>query len=122
MRRALVFWLVCSAVGATIVALPDDGRRLVSFSEAHGPSALDAFGIGVLLVGWSAFAAAIWRRRGRLAARLGLGWLAAGAFALGLGSGLVVASAAADYPHWWAVGSAILVAVQMLAAYAVTRP
>ena len=121
MRRALVFWLVCSAVGATVVALPDDGRRLVSFSQAHGPSALDALGIGVMLMGWAAFAVATWRRA-RLAARLGLGWLAAGAFALGLGSGLVVASAAADYPHWWAVGAAVLVAVQVLAAYAVTRP
>ena len=122
MRRAVVFWAVLTAVGALIVALPDDGRRLVSFSQAHGPSRLDALGIGVLLAGWAAFLAALWRRRGRLAWGAGARWTAAGAFGGGLGAGLVVASAAADFRHWWAVGALVLLAAQLLAAYAATRP
>ncbi len=121
MRRALIFWAVCSAIGAAIIALPDDGPRLISFSEAHGPSALDAFGICFLLVGWAAFLAAIWRRRGRVAARAPLRWVGGCAFALGLGTGLVIASAASDYAHWWAIGAGVLVAVQVLGAYAVLR-
>lgn len=122
MRRALIFWGLCSAVGMAIIALPDDGPRLISFSEAHGPSALDGFGICFLLVGWAAFLAAIWRRRGRVAVRAPLGWVGGCAFALGLGTGLVIASAASDYPHWWVIGAGVLAAVQVLGAYAVLRP
>ena len=122
MRAALVVWAACSAVGVAIVALPDDGPRIVSFSEAHGPSALDALGIGFLLVGWAAFVAALWRRRERVAARAGTGWALGGPFALGLGAGLVIASAASDYPHWWVVGASVLLVVQVLAAYAAARP
>jgi hypothetical protein len=45
MRSALLPWLGCPAVGP----------RLVSFSEAHGPSALHGVGIAAILLGWAAF-------------------------------------------------------------------
>ncbi len=122
MRTALVSWAACLAVGGAIVALPDDRPRLVSFSDAHGPSALDALGIGFLLVGWAVFVAALWQRRGQVASRAGAGLALGGPFAVGLGAGLVIASVASDYPHLWVVGAGILVAVQVLAAYAAARP
>jgi hypothetical protein len=46
--RVWVAWALANAVGVVIVALPDTGPRIVSFSEAHGPSLLD--GIGSILV------------------------------------------------------------------------
>ena len=117
MRTALIVWAVCSAIGGAIVALPDSGPRLVSFSQAHGPSAVDAIGIGVLLAGWVVFARAAWRRRDRVVRRGGHGLLLAVGFALGVGVGLVIASAAADYAYWWVIGGIVLLAAQLLVAY-----
>ena len=121
MRRALLVWLVCSTAGAIIIALPDAGPRLVSLSETHGFSAFDALGIALVLFGWAVFLLAIWQRRGRLLARATVGGLLAGAFGLGLGTGLVIASVAADYARWWVIGAAVLLVVQLLAATVVTR-
>ena len=115
MRSALLVWAACSAIGAVVVALPDRGPRLVSFSRAHGPSAVDAVGAAVMLAGWAVFAAALWRRRG-VVRRAATGPLVLAGFALGLGVGLVVASAAADYAYWWAIGAGVLVAAQLFLA------
>ena len=41
------------------------------------------------------------------------------AFAAGLGLGLVIASAGADYPYWWVIGAALLVAAQVALAVTV---
>ena len=116
MRSALLVWVPCSAIGAAVVALPDSGPRLVSFSRAHGPSAVDAAGAAVMLVGWALFVAALWRRRG-LVRRARTGPLALIGFALGLGAGLVVASAGADYAYWWASGAGLLVVAQLFLAH-----
>ena len=121
MRGSLVIWLACSVAGGAIVALPDTGPRLVSFSQAHGPSALDGLGILVLLAGWLAPAVAVWRRRGRLAGQAGTPAFGLVLFALGLGAGLTVASVGADYPHWWVVGAALLVVAQLVAARLASR-
>ncbi len=121
MRWALLTWAACSALGAAVVALPDSGPRLFSFSRAHGPSAVDAVGAAVMLAGWAVFVGALWRRRG-FVRRAATGPLVLAGFALGLGAGLVVASAGADYAYWWAIGAGILVAAQVLLACLARAP
>lgn len=113
MRRALLAWLSLSLVGALLIARPDTGPRLISFSAAHGPSALDAAGIMIALAGYAWFLLAAWGARHPIAAMLHGLRGAAVAFALGLGAGLVVASVASDFAGWWAMGAAILGAAQV---------
>ena len=87
--------MATSTLGAAIVALPDRGPRVVSFSRAHGPGLVDTLGAGVMFAGWGVFLVALWRRRWIIrAAAAGRG--PAIAFSAGLGKGLVVASAGAD--------------------------
>ena len=117
MRFSLFVWVVLSAIGGAVVALPDSDHRLFSLSRAHGPSPVDAVGALVLVAGWLVFAAALWRCRARIAHQAGEPPVAATLFALGLGAGLLVASAAGDYAYWWAIGAALLVAGQLFAAY-----
>jgi drug/metabolite transporter (DMT)-like permease len=88
--HGLIAWMVLSLVGVLIVLAPDEGRRVFSFSEDHGPSAQDLVGIIVILIGWLAFLipllesrVMIWRP----------GWLMFVALA---GAGLLVWSVATD--------------------------
>lgn len=106
-------WLVLSVVGAMIVAIPDQGGRIVSFSPRHGPSAIDAVGIGVLLAGWVAFLVPLWSFRAEIQRRrlTALGGV--------LGAGVTVWSVSTDSGRWWMVGAALLVAVQVMAAFSV---
>ncbi len=120
MRWALFIWLTLSAAGAAIIALPDAGPRLVSLSESHGPSARDAAGVLIVILGWCVYLVALWRQRQKLASRMRSRYQVGGAFALGLGAGLVTASVASDYAYWWVVGVADLLAVQLLLAYLVS--
>jgi hypothetical protein len=113
MKTALLVWLGLTAVGAAVVALPDRGPRVVSFSRAHGPGVVDAVGIAVMLTGWVVFLVALWRRRQRIALRANTPRGLAVAFVLGLGAGLVVASVAADVSYWWVIGVACLVGAQL---------
>ena len=122
MRFSVLVWAGLSAIGAAVVALPDGDNRLFSLSRAHGPSPVDALGALVLIAGWLVFAAALWRRRARIARRSGTPSAGVTVFALGLGAGLLVASVAGDFAYWWAVGAALLVAGQLLAAYLAGAP
>ena len=115
MRTRLLVALALIAVGAAVVALPDSGRRLISLSEAHGPSALDALGIAILLAGWLVAARELWARRHAVLRRAGRRGTAVASFATGLGSGLLVASVFGDFAWWWAIGAALLAAVQVAA-------
>ena len=121
MRTPVLVWLACVAVGAAIIALPDRGPRLVSFSRAHGPGVVDAVGIVVMLAGWAVFLVVLWRRRDRLARRMTTGRGLVVAFAIGLGLGLAIASAGVDYPYWWAIGAMLLVGVQLVLGYLAGR-
>ena len=122
MRFSVLVWAVLSAIGAAVVALPDGDNRLFSLSRAHGPSPVDALGALVLIAGWLVFAAALWRRRARIARRIGTPPGRATTFALGLGAGLLVASATGDFAYWWAVGATLLVAGQLSVAYLASAP
>jgi len=118
-HRGVLAWLVCSLVGAAIVALPDDDDRVFSISSAHGPSPQDLLGVVVMVLGWVVFLAALWRARHVVVrSRRALGPL----FLAGLGLGLVIASVS-DWPHWWLVGALLAVAAQLaLAGAATTAP
>jgi len=106
-RAALVWWLVCSAAGVTLLVLPDTGPQLITFSEAHGPGLLDSASVVLLLVGTFFFWRHLWRGRASFIPIRPM-WT----FALGLGAGLVIASVLGDFGAWWAVGAALLVLVQ----------
>lgn len=113
-KSAMAAWILLSAIGVAIIALPDDDRRLVSLSEAHGLSALDAAGIGFLLAGWLVFVGALVRRRGTIVARLqGDRHVIVLPFVAGVGIGLVVASVASEFDGWWVVGAGLLIVVQL---------
>ena len=113
MRVRVAVWLAASAAGAALLALPDDGDRLVAFSGAHGLTALDAAGVALLLAGWLPLAIAAWRRRAELARATPPGARRAALVATGAGAGLVVAGAFRDFEGWWVVGAALLLAVQL---------
>lgn len=98
-----------------ILVLPDDGNRLFSLSEGHGPSALDAAGIVLILVGWAAFLVPLFRGRRFIEPP----WLLAALALVGLV--LLVWSVSTDTGYWWILGAAILLAVQLAAAKSVIR-
>ncbi|MEU2615348.1 hypothetical protein ABZ570_27795 [Micromonospora sp. NPDC007271] len=83
-RRILV-WLVGSAAVGLLIALPDSGPRLFSFSRTHGPSLVDLLGMVVAVVAWLPVVWLIWRHRSALrdpAGRLSAGLAVAGVILL----------------------------------------
>jgi hypothetical protein len=113
--RGLAVWLALSLVGVAVVALPDSGPRLASFSEGHGPSLMDAAGILVLLVGWLAFVVALWNRRSAIGHRSILGTLAV------VGAAVVAWSVATDTGLWWVLGIVLLLVAQVAAGLSAIR-
>ena len=109
MTRVGTWWLVGSAVGALLVALPDDDDRVVSISATHGPSAVDLAGTLVLLAAWAPVPLALWRRRSAAPPRV---WrLALLLAALGLVA--LAVTIRFDVGWWWVVPVAGLVLVQV---------
>ncbi len=115
LRVGLIVWAILSLLGVGVVALPDDDARIISLSEGHGPSLIDAVGIAVLIAGWGFFVVALWRARTAITRRRLLAALAV------TGAGLVVWSVATDNGSWWILGAAILVIAQLLAAFSALR-
>ena len=116
-RRGALVWLVCSVLGAVVIALPDSNQRVFSLSAAHGPSVVDLLGVLVMLAGWALFVRALWlawRQAGRTRTPAGI------PLVTGLGLGLLVASVT-DYPHWWLFGAILLAAAQLAFAYFIPR-
>ncbi len=117
--RILVAFVVLTAAGAVVIALPDSGPRL-ALSDAHGPGPLDAAGIvlaafGSGLVWWH-----VWCGRAsvrRVPDRIRNWWW----FTAGTGLGLVVASVLADFAGWWAIGAGLITLVQITLFVAVDR-
>ena len=105
-----VGWLVGSAVGGLVVALPDSGERVFSFSETHGPSPIDLVGMAVLVGSWLPVAVllpSLWRT-----ARRGVAW-AAGVLAV-LGVAALIVTIGADVGWWWLAAVAMLVVAQLV--------
>ena len=115
------WWAVCSAVGLALVALPDSGSRLFSFSRLHGPSLVDAAGALILTAGWLPLYQAVWRHRHRLVTRAGAGGVVAGVLAGAGGLVLLAVSVLGDLGWWWVLGALLLAGVQVAAAGAVSR-
>lgn len=113
--HGLIGWMVLSLVGVLIVMAPDEGRRVFSFSEDHGPSAQDLVGIIVVLIGWLAFLIPLFESRAMIWRP---GWLMVVALA---GAGLLVWSVATDNGSWWMLGVVFLVGVQVVAAVSAIR-
>jgi hypothetical protein len=101
-------------LGLVTILLPDTGSRLLSLSEAHGPSLVDSMGVLLLLAGWAVLDIATWRRRRDLSLRrkVLLPIATAGAAAVAL----VLWSVLGDHGAWWIVGAALLAAIQLTAA------
>lgn len=95
--------------------MPDEGGRVFSLSEGHGPSVLDLLGISVILIGWLAFLIPLVRSR---ASVWRPGWVLVAALA---GGALLAWSLATDTGSWWMVGVVVLVAVQVVAALGAIR-
>lgn len=93
-----------------MIALPDTGPRVLTFSAEHGPGAVDAVGAGLLLTGFGFLLTDIWQRRRAIVERFlnRPGQLVVQAFVAGLGTGLLVAGVFTDFWWWWLVGSVIL--------------
>lgn len=108
--RAMLAWAVLSVVGVAVIARPDDGPRIFSLSETHGPSTPDVIGIMLLLLGWIVFLSALWRARSAVRVPSPPTALAAAAAA-----GVLVWSVLTDSGRWWIVGAAVLLGIQVRA-------
>ncbi len=105
-----VGWLVGSAVGGLVVALPDSGERVFSFSETHGPSPLDLVGMAVLVGSWLPVAVllpSLWRT-----ARRAVAWVAGVLGVLGVVA--LIVTIGADVGWWWLAAVAMLVVAQLV--------
>jgi uncharacterized membrane protein YidH (DUF202 family) len=106
------------ATGSVVVALPDDGRRLVSISRNHGVSTVDSVGIALIVAGWALVVSGVWQRRRRVFRRLRRAGVAAGAGVVIAGLALIVWSVTGDHGAWWVAGVVLAVAPQLAAAIA----
>ncbi len=86
-----------------------EGPVLVPISPGHGLALIDVVALVPLLGGLALLVGGLWQRRERLDAALTRRpWAARmGAFAVGLGLGLLVASVFVFF-WWWAIGAALL--------------
>jgi hypothetical protein len=103
-------WIVGSAVGAVVVALPDSDQRVFSFSRTHGPSPLDLLGVAILVGCWLPVAIALpslWRAAGGTSARF------AAALAV-LGAAALVVTIGANLGWVWLVAAGALVVAQIV--------
>jgi phosphoribosylcarboxyaminoimidazole (NCAIR) mutase len=106
--RLSVIWLLGSAAGAAVIALPDSGNRVFSFSATHGPSPLDLAGMVALFAAWLPVLGVLVRERRLLRGHpveLSVVILAVAA---------LTATIRLDAGAWWLVPVAVLVGVQLL--------
>ena len=110
-------WLLGSAAGAAVIALPDSDDRVVSISQTHGPSLVDLIGMIIVLVAWLPVVALLWSHRALLrgrAARLAA-WLVV------VGTVLLVITIGYDLGPIWLLPVVLLVVAQLLAVAVITR-
>ena len=107
------------ALAFTLFAIPArfEGPVLVPISPGHGLALVDVVALVPLLGGLALLVGGLWQRRDRLdAAFTRRPWAArAGAFGVGLGLGLLIASVFVFF-WWWAIGAGLLTAMLVAAA------
>jgi hypothetical protein len=117
LRWRLAIWMVGSAIGVAVLALPDTEPRIVSLSNDHGPTALDAVGIVILVGAWLPIAWLLWTERSWCATAAGR---ACGALAV-VGVVLLAVTIAFDLGPGWVAAVVLLVAAQAWALTGVAR-
>jgi hypothetical protein len=107
------------ALAFVLFAVPArlEGPLLVPISPGHGLTLIDVVALVPLLGGLALLVGGLWQRRERLDAALTRRpWAARmGAFAVGLGLGLLIASVFVFF-WWWAIGAGLLTAMLLTAA------
>ena len=100
-----------------------EGPVLVPISPGHALSALDSVALVPLLAGLAWLYWGVWVRRYRLydAMRASPAKGGLGAFAAGLGIGLLLASAFSTFWWWWAIGATLFLAMTIAAVAAARR-
>ena len=113
------------AIAIALLAAPArvEGPVLVPISPGHALSVLDSVALVPLLAGLAWLYRGVWVRRYRLydAARASPAKAGLGAFAAGLGVGLLVASAFSTFWWWWAVGATLFLAMTLAAVVVAAR-
>ena len=115
------FLILLIFVGFVIVALPDSDVRLFSISKQHGPSVQDAIGLLLILLPYSWLIIETWKKRDKMRIYQNAKAFKAGLFLCGLAVGLVIASVANDYEHWWIYGVIVLAGLQIAVLYIVFK-
>jgi len=122
-ERSAMRWLqgcaILFALAFVLFAVPArlEGPLLVPISPGHGLTLIDVVALVPLLGGLALLVGGLWQRRERLDAALTRRpWAARmGAFAVGLGLGLLIASVFVFF-WWWAIGAGLLTAMLLTAA------
>ncbi len=113
------------AIAIALLAAPAqlEGPVLVPISPGHALSVLDSVALIPLLTGLAWLYWGVWLRRCRLynAMRTSPGKSGLGVFAVGLGVGLLLASAFSTFWWWWAIGATLFLAMTISAVMAATR-
>ena len=105
--------VVILAIAIILFALPDSwgGPFLLDISEGHGLSLIDTIALIPLLISAVWIQKGLWSRRIYLFNKITLypGSASLLIFFIGLGLGLLIASAFNNFYYWWAVGGFIFI-------------
>ena len=113
MAKQTLLPLLTILTGVIIVILPDSDQRLFSLSTTHGPSALDALGLVLILIPYLYLVYRAWQKRFVIARWYNGALFKTGLFFLGLGAGLIIASVSGDFPNWWIIGALLMAIIQI---------
>jgi len=110
-QSRMATWLLGSAVGVVVVALPDNDTRVLTLSRAHGPSLVDGLGMVILIAAWVPLVALLWSSLSALRCGFGFG---AATLAVG-GAVLLVVTIGGDTGAEWLIAVGMLIAAQLMA-------
>ena len=107
--------VIILALAIILFALPDswEGPQIFSISEGHGLSLLDTIALIPLLISAIWIQKGLWSRRIYLFNKITIypGSASLLIFFIGLGLGLLIASAFNNFFYWWAVGGFLFIAL-----------
>ena len=100
-------------ISIIVFALPDpwEGQVLFNISNGHGLSLIDFIALIPLLISATWIQKGLWKRRIFLFNKITMypGSASLIIFFIGLGLGLLIASAFNDFFYWWAVGGVLFI-------------